>query len=592
MARVMRRAWLQVVRRLAVGAAAAGVVLALGGSSAHAAGVPGSLNFDHSGTACRSTSGHNLSTNPKMSQTGIALIGDDLYISCWGDTTITEINPHTGSELNVYTISAGSYLAFGALAYDPTDGTLWACASRYDVGTSSPENQMSEVGTIDLGSQTFTPVFQSHGCDNGLAWDPGTTPARQDTLWTSGDTDTLLYDYSQTGQQLESDNLAAELGPNPASSGMAIGGGNFYVADPSSPTKRVFQVSTNFTSSTQVLSSTHRYEDLECDDQTYAPQTVIWVMWFNQNILKPLPISGTCDQTPPPPSTLQLTQSANSTVTAGQDVDFTDTATNTDQLNPQTDLTISQPLASNATYAGVTPSAGGSCSTTATTVSCSFPLLPAGASASMDVSFGTLIPGSVSSPPTAQSDSQGPVSASPPASVNVTAAAGFTYVTVADGGITPATPEPALGDTTQFVIEGSSPHEIADDTGLTLFDSGQLAPPAAYDVTFPASGAYKVIDPTTGHTATVQVATGNPLNASLSDGAFSVSWAVGALPMSCVEDVQVMAPGGSWATFKKGTSDIGDPYTPTRTGTYKFRARLRCGGHSTAYSTGNSTKVS
>ena len=453
---------------MAASVVAVAVLAANAGVARAASSPPSTLSFDHSGTACKSVSGHNLSTSPKMSQTGIALVGGNLLISCWGDTTITAISPTSGSEITVYNISAGSYKAFGALAYDPTDNLLWACASTSNAGSGSPENTMSEVGIINLSAQTFSPQFNSPGCDNGLAWDPGTTSARKNTLWTSADLATTIYNYPTSGpyNQLASEPVGNLVGPGGKNSGIAIGGGNFYLADPQTTTKRVFQVTPDFSSSTQVLSSTHRYEDMECDDQTFNT-TVIWVMWFNQNILKPLPISGTCGASGPPPPGLTITQSNDGPVIAGNNLDFTDTATNTDPVNAQTNLTLSQPLPGNASFVTVT-SSGGSCSSTTTTVSCSFPLLAANSSASMRVTFQTLIPGTVTSQATAQSDQAGPVSSSAPATV--TAAPNVTYVTVNDSSIDGQ--NQPLNNTVQFVIEGSSPTRSPT---TTVWDSSRAA---------------------------------------------------------------------------------------------------------------------
>jgi uncharacterized repeat protein (TIGR01451 family) len=588
------------LRKVVAWAAAVGVGLAvsLAPGIAGAASVPSQLLFDHSGTACRSVSGHNLSTSPKMSQTGIAFVNGQLLISCWGDTTITAVDPHSGSEITVYHISAGSYRAFGALAYDRLTGTLWACASTNNAGSGSPENAMSEVGTIDLSSQIFTPWFNTPGCDNGLAWDPGTTPGRTDTLWTSSDIAQTIYNWTPNAvpggaHQNESDNIKSLMGAQPANSGIAIGGGNFYLANPQGTTKRVYSLTgdlEHYADPTEpVLSSTHRYEDMECDDQTFAPQTVIWVMWFNQNILKPLPIVGTCSGPPPPPPELSVVQSSDSPVTAGQTLDFTDTVHNAGP-GVETNVTLSQTIPSNAAYLSATPSTG-SC-TSGGTLTCSLGTLLPGATVTVDVAFTTYGPGTVESPVSASSDATSQVSDDHPATVNP--APGVTYVTVGDGGIAPTSPQPPLGNSVRFVIQGSAAHSIADNSGLGLFSSGPLTPPAAFDYSYPAAGGYKIVDGTTGHPATVQVATGNPPTAPV-NVPFTVSWATQSLPSNTVEDVQVMTPGsGTWVNFMNGTTALSATYTPTKTGTYKFRARLRntSTGTATAYGTGNSTNVS
>ena len=572
----------------------AGVAVSFAPATAGASGVPSQLLFDHSGTACKSVSGHNLSTSPKMSQTGIAFANGQLLLSCWGDTTIAAIDPHSGGETAVYHISAGSYKAFGALAYDRLTSTLYACASTTNAGAGYPENAMSEVGVINLALGTFTPVFNAPGgCDNGLAWDPGTETGRTDTLWTSGDTAKTLFDFTTTGTLLESDNVGGLLGGTPANSGIAIGGGKFYLANPQTTIKRVYSLTTDLDHwadpTEPVLSSTHRYEDMECDDQTFAPQTVIWVMWFNQNILKPLPIAGTCAGPPPPPPELSVAQSSHSPVTAGQTLDFIDTVHNAGP-GTETSVSLSQTMPSNAAVLSATP-ATGTCAA-GTTLTCSLGTLLPGSSVTVDVSFTTFGPGTVESPVSVSSDETPMVSDDEPAMVNP--AAGVTYVTVGDASIAPTSPQPALGGSVQFLIQGSAQHSIADNSGLGLFSSGPLTPPAAFDYSFPAAGGYKIVDSTTGHTATVQVATGNPPTAPV-NVPFTVSWASAPLPASSVEDVQVMTPGSaSWVNFKQGTTALSAPYTPTAAGTYKFRARLRntTTGKATAYSAGNSTKVS
>lgn len=282
------------------------LVLALASAlaPASAVAVPSTLTFSHNGTACQGTGGTaNLPSG--MSQTGIAFDGSQLMVSCWGDTSVTTFSPSSPSTSTVYTVSGTlsnghALAALGALAFDHSSGTLWACGSDTNGGAGAPERNMSDAGRVVLNSGThtgtYTSVFVSHGCDNGLAVDPGTASGRAGNLWTSGDTATTIYEDTPAGTQVASVVVKPLLGATPANSGIAIGGGNFYLANPQTTTKRVYQVAPDFSTSTQVLSSSHRYEDMECDDVTYSPQTVIWVMWFNQNILKPLPINGTCSQ--------------------------------------------------------------------------------------------------------------------------------------------------------------------------------------------------------------------------------------------------------------------------------------------------------
>jgi uncharacterized repeat protein (TIGR01451 family) len=275
-------------------------------------------------------------------------------------------------------------------------------------------------------------------------------------------------------------------------------------------------------------------------------------------------------------------------VTAGQTLDFTDTVHNAGP-GIETTVSLSQSMPSNAAFVSATPSTG-TC-TPGATLTCSLGTLAPGATATVDVAFTTFGPGAVESPVNVSSDETSQVSDDEPGTVNP--AAGVTYATVGDSGIAPAAPMPSLGGSVRFLIQGTAPHSIADNSGLGLFSSGPLTPPTAFDYSFPASGAYSVVDSTTGHTATVQVATGNPPTASV-NVPFTVSWATQALPAGTVEDVQVMTPGGTWATFQHSTVALSQPYTANKAGTYKFRARLHntITGMATAYGTGNSTRVS
>jgi uncharacterized repeat protein (TIGR01451 family) len=606
----MGQARLHRLNRLAAALSAAVVMLAAHTGVAVAAGSPPSqLVFDHSNTKCQSVdSNHNLQKSPQMSQTGIALINGDLFISCWGDTTITEINPLSPStEVAVYTISAAPYKAFGALAYDPTDNLLWACASTNNAGTGSPENQMSEVGTISLNggndTGTFTPWFdashnfrgtQYSGCDNGLAWDPGSESGRADTLWTSGDLDTVEQNWTPnvakgTAAWNTAYDVKSLMGASPATSGIVFGGGKFYIANQQTTTKRVYSVKPDFSGyadpSEPVLSSSHRYEDMECDDQTYNT-TVIWVMWFNQNILKPLPISGTCGTSPPPP-TLSISQSSDGPVTAGQNVDFTDTVANTGSAG-QTNVTVTQPVPANAIFVSVTPSTGGVCSNTASVISCSFATLAANQSDTMKVTFTTMEPGTVTSQATAQSDQASPVSASAPATV--TATPSVIYYTVTDTSIAPvSTSTQPLGDSVQFAVESSATHELTD--GLGVLDSGPLTAPTNFDWTFTAGGKYTVTDTDTSHATTVNVPPQSPINASL-NSPFQVTWAT-SMPGGCTENVQVLTPGTTtWVAWIPKATQVSGMYTPTQSGTYQFRSKLVCGSAFTQYSPGTSTTVS
>jgi uncharacterized repeat protein (TIGR01451 family) len=551
------------------------------------AAVPATVAFSHAGSACASQSGtNNLPTG--MSQTGIAFDGSRLLVSCWGDTTITSFSPTNPLSATVYTV-AGTMLdgspvkAFGALAYGRGTHTLWACASASNAGSGGPENQMSEVGQISLASGTYTPVFTSHGCDNGLAYDPGTATGRANTLWTSADIATTIYHYAISGRQLESQDVTSLLGDTPANSGIAVGGGQLYLANPQTTTKRVYQVAPDFSTSTQVLSSTHRYEDMECDDQTYGSQTVLWVMWFNQNVLKPLPISGSC-------SMLTIGQTSNSPVTLGQTLTYTVTVHNGSSA-ARTNVTVTDTPPSHQSFVSATPSQG-SC-TGSGPVTCNLGTLNAGATATVSVSVSAIIAGTATNAASVQTDQNWRISSSLDATVN--APPDTTVVNLSDSGFTPTTPASPQGGAVLFQNVGTVAHAVADNTGMGLFDSGSLNPNQTFSYTWYATGSYAAVDATTGHTATVKVPILVP-SSGTQNTPFTVTWASQPPAAGFAEDIQVLYPGTTtWVAWINGQTGTGADFTPINgSGTYQFRGRLHntTNGKASAYSAAMSVTVS
>ena len=134
------RGKLRVLSRLSAAAACAALVLVAPDGVVGAANLqapPATLSFNHNGTACQSQpGGYNLDPSPKMSQTGIAFDGSRLYISCWGDTTITAIDPVSGNELQVYHVKGVGY---GAKAY----GVMQAAVR----GARTPAGRPARPGT-------------------------------------------------------------------------------------------------------------------------------------------------------------------------------------------------------------------------------------------------------------------------------------------------------------------------------------------------------------------------------------------------------------------------------------------------------------
>jgi uncharacterized repeat protein (TIGR01451 family) len=557
-------------------AAIAALTLLIGVRTAQAA-VPSTLPFNHDGTACGSNPGtHNLPSG--MSQTGVAFDGSRLLISCWGDTTITAVNPADGSELLVYTVTGNGAKAFGALAYDRSSGTLWACASYSIVKTT--ERNANEVGTITLnvdGTGTYTPRFTTPGCVNGLAFDTGTTSQRAGTLWTSANIATKVYNWTASGIQREMHDISSAstvaVGFN---SGIAVGGGNLYLANPQTTTKRVFRVDPAFSApGVSVLQSTNRYEDMECDDVTYGPQTVVWVQWFNQNILKPLPIAGGCGFALPPPA-LALSQDPAGPVTADSNLTFTLHVSNPGS-STQTGVTLADTPPADTIFVSAVPSQG-TCSGS-TSITCPLGSLAGGGSATVQVTVQPIQPGTVNNLGSVASDQAAQVSSSEAATVN--AEPGISYITLNDTAFTPGASTLDLGSIVQFNAFGVATHEVTDTVGL--FDSGVLTPTAFARHEFDAAGKYVLTDSPSGRTGSISLAPACPATGNVGVP-MTVIWASQPLPAGYDEDVQVLYPGTTaWVTWAPNQTGASSQFTPNNgSGTYKFRARLQLTGTSQA----------
>jgi streptogramin lyase len=165
-----------------------------------------------------------------------------------------------------------------------------------------------------------------------------------------------------------------------------------------------------------------------------------------------------------------------------------------------------------------------------------------------------------------------------------------------DPAFVPATRRVTLGRNAQWSFYGPSVREVADASGLGLFDSGPRSIVSFYSVPFTAAGLYPYRDP--GHpTLTGKISV--PLLATPASGTpattFSLTWASAAPTGARVFDVQIEPPGATrYAAFLTGTTLTGTSFTPSAgTGTYRFRSRLRDAhtGAATGYSAGTAITV-
>jgi uncharacterized repeat protein (TIGR01451 family) len=235
------------------------------------------ITADTTGTAC-----------PNIG-TGLAFDGTNLLLSCWNDNKIVAVSPADGHQIAIHSISGGS--GFGALAWDNVRHLLWACNFH---GT--------EVGTINLTTDTYTAAFSSLGCTDGLAYD-----GSDDTIWSSADVSPTDEHYTPGGTLLMQFSNVGKIG-GCGNSGIAVGGAKLYLAN--NGCSQIYEVAKDFSTSTLFASFPARLEDLECDNLTFFPKGAIWSKDAFDNILNAWEIpadsclfgGGRSDLTLTPPS--------------------------------------------------------------------------------------------------------------------------------------------------------------------------------------------------------------------------------------------------------------------------------------------------
>lgn len=295
-------------------------------------------DYDHSGTNCATIPGTNYKS--ATSVTGMAFNGTDLLFSCWGDNAITAIHPVASQTVFAKDSAVGGTLVgepgiyrvtdtlgnpltgIGALDWDADHQVLWACnltgASVKKVGADLGYITLSTNGSGTAVFTHFANVSDS-GCVNGVDYNPyssnpftfgspvvsaaGVPPSLPKTAstktvdqYTIVSTTGGLVPASTTPTTWQPGSLTGNgdvsgIENTPAIAGTVSG---LFLADNQGTTKTLHFTTDGVTAGQITSSTSHRFEDLACDSQTFAPQTVIWVEWFNNNQAQPFKIDGTC----------------------------------------------------------------------------------------------------------------------------------------------------------------------------------------------------------------------------------------------------------------------------------------------------------
>lgn len=204
---------------------------------------------------------------------GIAFDGSELLVTCWDTNVITRVDPATGTNLGSVTIAGISPSeGIGAISYDADAQQLWigtALILPQKVYTA-PWNAAVTLAGTSAGTYRFSHTLGGYSILDGLAYD-GT----DDTVWLSPDVDGSVYHYTPAGTLLGSFSVSGSLG-GCGNSGIAVASAtHLYLANNGCAaiyrSDKAGAVITPFASL-----SGKRVEDLECDNTTFAPKSVLW----------------------------------------------------------------------------------------------------------------------------------------------------------------------------------------------------------------------------------------------------------------------------------------------------------------------------
>jgi endonuclease YncB( thermonuclease family) len=232
---------------------------------------------------------------------GIAFDGTDLLVSCRDSHRIDFVNPISGSLTRPSLIVQGIQF-LGALAFDastaPTAGKVWACTSAASskIELIDPNNNgaLSNPIVIPAAAAGAPPT---PGCYDGLAFDADAPK----TLYHSAD------NHCRLGHSRITPAVAIPIAPFPKSvcvpplfggggnSGLAVGGPDLYMG--TYDAKQIYLGPKGLTPAPTLFRSVpNGPEDMECDNVTFAPMSVIWVIERETRVLRAYEIpKGSCN---------------------------------------------------------------------------------------------------------------------------------------------------------------------------------------------------------------------------------------------------------------------------------------------------------
>lgn len=143
-------------------------------------------------------------------------------------------------------------------------------------------------------------------------------------------------------------------------------------------------------------------------------------------------------------------------------------------------------------------------------------------------------------------------------------------------GFSPKTVTSAFGTTFKWTNDDSITHTTTQNSPLSLWDSGNLADGDTFSKVVNFAGTYSYhCNIHSSMTGTIKV----PITVSPTSGttstSFTITVAAVSAPSGYTYDAQKKRGSGSWTTLKSGFSTKTVKFSPSQTGTWSFRARLR-----------------
>ncbi len=165
---------------------------------------------------------------------------------------------------------------------------------------------------------------------------------------------------------------------------------------------------------------------------------------------------------------------------------------------------------------------------------------------------------------------------------------GEAHVDARDDYFLPSAVETGPGGTVVWDFTGDRTHTVTDATGMSLFDSGLVAPDGtSFSYAFAAAGTYRYV--CTLHETMrgrVWVMVEVSKDEQPYGRPFVITWATGGAVSGSVFDVQLRRPGKRWRPWRTGVTEPDGELAPRHAGTFRVRARLRGPAGMTEWSPG------